>query len=79
MKEAAAELVHLLVFAFLFCLGAYMVTPVITDLTMAVLCPGKDQCSLAVYLTGLQQAVRTLRHSQQTSLGSYFIEACGFR
>ncbi|XP_047093761.1 hippocampus abundant transcript 1 protein-like [Lolium rigidum] len=60
MKEAAAELGHLLVFAFLFCLGAYMVTPVITDLTMAVLCPGQDQCSLAIYLTGLQQAITGL-------------------
>ena len=59
MKEAAAGLGHLLVFAFLFCLGAFMAAPVITDVTMAALCPGQDQCSLAIYLTGLQQAVRT--------------------
>lgn len=60
MKElAAAELGHLLVFAFLFCVGAFMAAPVITDVTMAALCPGQDQCSLAIYLTGLQQAVRT--------------------
>ncbi|KAM0908654.1 hypothetical protein ACQ4PT_015305 [Festuca glaucescens] len=58
MKEAAAGLGHLLVFAFLFCVGAFMVTPVITDVTMAALCPGQDQCSLAIYLTGLQQATR---------------------
>jgi uncharacterized protein YqhQ len=58
MKEAAAGLGHLLVFAFLFCVGAFMVVPVIVDVTMAALCPGQDQCSLAIYLTGLQQAVR---------------------
>ncbi|KAM0837621.1 hypothetical protein ACQ4PT_061517 [Festuca glaucescens] len=56
MKEAAAGLGHLLVFAFLFCVGAFMVAPVIVDVTMAALCPGQDQCSLAIYLTGLQQA-----------------------
>ncbi|KAF6995273.1 hypothetical protein CFC21_011799 [Triticum aestivum] len=60
MKEAAAELGHLLVFAFLFCVGAFMVAPVITDVTMAALCPGQDQCSLAIYLTGLQQAITGL-------------------
>ncbi|XP_037411160.1 tetracycline resistance protein, class A-like [Triticum dicoccoides] len=60
MKEAAADLGHLLVFAFLFCVGAFMVAPVITDVTMAALCPGQDQCSLAIYLTGLQQAITGL-------------------
>uniref|UniRef100_M8BQX9 Hippocampus abundant transcript 1 protein n=1 Tax=Aegilops tauschii TaxID=37682 RepID=M8BQX9_AEGTA len=60
MKEAAAELGPLLVFAFLFCVGAFMVAPVITDVTMAALCPGQDQCSLAIYLTGLQQAITGL-------------------
>ncbi|KAM0908658.1 hypothetical protein ACQ4PT_015307 [Festuca glaucescens] len=60
MKEAAAGLGHLLVFAFLFCVGAFMVAPVITDVTMAALCPGQDQCSLAIYLTGLQQAITGL-------------------
>jgi hypothetical protein len=28
-----------------------------TDVTMAALCPGRDECSLAIYLNGLQQAV----------------------
>ncbi|KAM0821267.1 hypothetical protein ACQ4PT_072376 [Festuca glaucescens] len=60
MKEAAAGLGHLLVFSFLFCVGAFMVAPVITDVTMAALCPGRDQCSLAIYLTGLQQAITGL-------------------
>ena len=70
MKEAAAGLGHLLVFAFLFCLGAFMVAPVITDVTMAALCPGRDQCSLAIYLTGLQQAVRTASSLYPFLLGS---------
>ena len=54
---AGLGLGHLLVFAFLFCFAAYMVGPVITDVTMGALCPGRDECSLAIYLTGLQQAV----------------------
>ncbi|KAL5202120.1 hypothetical protein ABZP36_013072 [Zizania latifolia] len=48
---------HLLVFGFLFFFGAFMVTPAITDVTMEALCPGRDECSLAIYLTGLQQAI----------------------
>jgi hypothetical protein len=55
--EELAELGHLLVFAFLFCFASYMVAPVITDVTMEALCPGQEECSLAIYLTGLQQAV----------------------
>jgi hypothetical protein len=71
MKEAAAGLGHLLVFAFLFCVGAFMVAPVIVDVTMAALCPGQDECSLAIYLTGLQQAVRAPSHALYPFLGSY--------
>jgi hypothetical protein len=48
---------HLLLFAFLFWFSTFMVAPVMTDVTMAALCPGRDECSLAIYLTGLQQAV----------------------
>jgi hypothetical protein len=76
MKEAAAELGHLLVFAFLFCVGAFMVAPVITDVTMAALCPGEDQCSLAIYLTGLQQAVRTPMRALSASVSWFFVYAC---
>jgi hypothetical protein len=56
MEELAA-LGHLLLFAFLFWFSTFMVAPVMTDVTMAALCPGRDECSLAIYLTGLQQAV----------------------
>ncbi|KZV20109.1 hippocampus abundant transcript-like protein 1-like [Dorcoceras hygrometricum] len=34
-----------------------MVVPSITDVTMAALCPGKDKCSLAIYLSGAQQVI----------------------
>ncbi|TXG64938.1 hypothetical protein EZV62_011932 [Acer yangbiense] len=34
-----------------------MVIPAITDVTMTALCPGKDECSLAIYLSGIQQAM----------------------
>lgn len=57
IMEEAAELGHLLVFAFLFFFATFMVGSVITDVTMGALCPGRDECSLAIYLTGLQQAV----------------------
>ncbi|KAG8085115.1 hypothetical protein GUJ93_ZPchr0010g8851 [Zizania palustris] len=54
------EMGHLLVFGFLFFFGAYTVAPAITDVTMEALCPGRDECSLAIYLTGLQQAMTGL-------------------
>lgn len=48
---------HLLVTVFLSNLGTIIVTPAITDITMSALCPAQDQCSLAIYLSGFQQAV----------------------
>jgi hypothetical protein len=48
---------HLLVTVFLYNFSIFMVIPAITDVTMSALCPGKDKCSLAIYLTGFQQAV----------------------
>lgn len=48
---------HLLVTVFLYNFATFMVIPAITDVTMLALCPGKDKCSLAIYLTGFQQAV----------------------
>lgn len=48
---------HLFVMVFLHNFSAFMVVPAITDVTMAALCPGQDECSLAIYLTGFQQAV----------------------
>ncbi|XP_059459637.1 uncharacterized protein LOC132189121 [Corylus avellana] len=48
---------HLLVTVFLYNFATFMVIPAITDVTMLALCPGKDKCSLAIYLTGFQQAI----------------------
>lgn len=50
---------HLFVTVFLHNFSTFMVHPAITDVTMAALCPGQDECSLAIYLTGFQQAVST--------------------
>lgn len=51
------RLSHLFVTVFLSGFATFMVAPSITDVTMAALCPGKDECSLAIYLTGFQQAI----------------------
>lgn len=58
--EGLAGLSHLFVTIFLTGLGGIIAIPSITDVTMAALCPGQDQCSLAIYLSGIQQAVSTL-------------------
>lgn len=55
--EGLGGLSHLFVTMFLTGFGAIIVIPAITDVTMAALCPGQDQCSLAIYLSGFQQAV----------------------
>ncbi|KAI4316995.1 hypothetical protein L6164_024910 [Bauhinia variegata] len=48
---------HLFMTFFLHNFSSFMVIPAITDVTMAALCPGQDECSLAIYLTGFQQAI----------------------
>ncbi|KAI4320932.1 hypothetical protein MLD38_034364 [Melastoma candidum] len=48
---------HLFVSVFLHNFSTFMVTPAITDVTMSALCPGQDECSFAIYLSGFQQAV----------------------
>lgn len=55
--EGLTGLTHLFVTMFLAGFGGVIVIPAITDVTMAALCPGQDQCSLAIYLTGFQHAV----------------------
>ncbi|KAL5982502.1 hypothetical protein ACLOJK_016575 [Asimina triloba] len=55
--ERFSGLGHLFVTIFLYYFGAFVVMPAITDVTMAALCPGKDECSLAIYLRGFQQVV----------------------
>ncbi|CAL1355467.1 unnamed protein product [Linum trigynum] len=48
---------HLFMTIFLNNFSSFMVLPAITDVTMAALCPGQDECSFAIYLSGFQQAV----------------------
>ncbi|KAG6671010.1 hypothetical protein I3843_05G077800 [Carya illinoinensis] len=48
---------HLFVTVFLSGFASFTVVPSITDVTMLALCPGQDECSLAIYLTGCQQAI----------------------
>ncbi|PWA80917.1 Major facilitator superfamily [Artemisia annua] len=48
---------HLFMTVFVFNFANFMVVPAITDVSMWALCPGEDECSLAIYLTGIQQAI----------------------
>ncbi|KMZ69454.1 hypothetical protein ZOSMA_214G00420 [Zostera marina] len=57
MKEYIGELVHLFVSVFIYNLSNFIVIPAITDITMSAICPGTDQCSLAIYLSGFQQTI----------------------
>lgn len=60
MKDLAV-LGHLFVAAFMFHFASYMVIPAITDVTMDAVCPGRDECSVAIYLSGFQSAVSIAR------------------
>nr|XP_004253206.1 uncharacterized protein LOC101250386 [Solanum lycopersicum] len=48
---------HLFMTVFLHCFSIFMVIPSITDITMSAICPGKDECSIAIYLTGIQHTL----------------------
>ncbi|KAK9023091.1 hypothetical protein V6N11_003322 [Hibiscus sabdariffa] len=54
--EKLSGLSHLFMTIFLHNFATFMVIPAITDVTMAALCPGRDECSLAIYISGFQQA-----------------------
>ncbi|XP_019243223.1 PREDICTED: uncharacterized protein LOC109223387 [Nicotiana attenuata] len=56
-KLSSSGLSHIFMTVFLHCFSAFMVIPAITDITMSAICPGKDECSLAIYLTGFQHAI----------------------
>ncbi|KAG8654526.1 hypothetical protein MANES_05G142200v8 [Manihot esculenta] len=55
--EKLSGLGHLFMTIFLHNISSFMVIPAITDVTMAAICPGRDECSLAIYLSGFQQAI----------------------
>ncbi|XP_073021747.1 uncharacterized protein [Primulina eburnea] len=60
MEGECARLSHLFVTVFLFSFQSYMVIPTIADVTVGAVCGGRDECSLAIYLTGFQQAISGL-------------------
>ncbi|KAL6522522.1 hypothetical protein OROMI_031480 [Orobanche minor] len=55
--ENWGRLSHLFVTVFLSNFSELLVNPAIPDVTLAAACPGKDECSAAIYLTGFQQAI----------------------
>ncbi|KAL6207588.1 hypothetical protein ACLB2K_018545 [Fragaria x ananassa] len=56
-KLSSGGMSHLYMTIFLHNISTFMVIPAITDVTMTALCPGRDECSIAIYLTGFQQAI----------------------
>ncbi|GFP89085.1 hypothetical protein PHJA_001052200 [Phtheirospermum japonicum] len=55
--ENWGRLSHMFAAVFMSNFATYMVNPVITDVIVEAVCGGKEECSLAIYLTGFQQAV----------------------
>ncbi|KAL2503904.1 Major facilitator superfamily protein [Abeliophyllum distichum] len=68
---------HLFMTVFLYCFANFIVVPAITDVTMTALCSGKDECSLAIYLTGAQQAITGLGSMIAMPLVGYFSDTYG--
>ncbi|KAI3446295.1 hypothetical protein Pfo_002960 [Paulownia fortunei] len=58
--EDWGRLSHIFVAVFLSNFAAYVVNPAITDVVVEAVCGGKEECSLAIYLTGFQQAIAGL-------------------
>lgn len=55
--DKLSDLKHLFVTVFLANFALNVIPPAITDITVGALCPSQDECSLAIYLSGFQQAV----------------------
>lgn len=55
--DKLSDLKHLFVTVFLANFALNVVPPAITDITVGALCPSQDECSLAIYLSGFQQAI----------------------
>lgn len=58
--EGWGRLSHLYATVLMAYFPVYLVNPAITDVTVAALCGGKEECSLAIYLTGFQHAITGL-------------------
>ncbi|PHT41937.1 hypothetical protein CQW23_20791 [Capsicum baccatum] len=57
MDKEISSLKHLFVTVFLSNFAIMVVNPAIIDITMDAICPSQDKCSLAIYLSGFQQAI----------------------
>ncbi|GMI74446.1 hypothetical protein like AT5G42210 [Hibiscus trionum] len=57
MEKKLKALSHLYVAVFMSGFASSIVVPAIIDVTMFALCPGTDECSAAIYVSGIQQAV----------------------
>ncbi|XP_034200465.1 uncharacterized protein LOC117615490 isoform X3 [Prunus dulcis] len=68
---------HLFMAIFLHNFATFMVIPAITDVTMSALCPGRDECSIAIYLTGFQQAIVGLGTLVTMPLVGNLSDKCG--
>lgn len=55
--DKLSDLKHLFVTIFLANFALNVIPPAITDITVGALCPSQDECSLAIYLSGFQQAI----------------------
>ncbi|PIN09491.1 putative transporter ADD1 (major facilitator superfamily) [Handroanthus impetiginosus] len=55
--ENWGRLSHLFVTLLLYYFCDLMVNPKIPDVTLAAVCPGEEECSAAIYLSGFQQAI----------------------
>uniref|UniRef100_A0A803LG98 Uncharacterized protein n=1 Tax=Chenopodium quinoa TaxID=63459 RepID=A0A803LG98_CHEQI len=65
--EKLGCLTHLFVTLFLASFAGVVSMPALTDVTMEALCPGKDECSLAIYLSGFQQAADKISEGKRAS------------
>ncbi|PPS07336.1 hypothetical protein GOBAR_AA13320 [Gossypium barbadense] len=71
MEKKVRGLRHLMVTVFLSGMGNFIVIPGITDVTMFALCPATDECSLAIYLSAFQQAVRSLKQQAKIKIHAH--------
>ncbi|CAN6821227.1 unnamed protein product [Brassica oleracea] len=70
MEEMLGGLRNILTTVFLSAFAGYLVSPVMTDVTVSAVCSDlNDSCSLAVYLTGLQQ----VRNSEQGFFYTFYV------
>ncbi|KAM5565225.1 hypothetical protein ABKV19_019311 [Rosa sericea] len=76
-KLSPGGLSHLYMTIFLHNFSTFMVIPAITDVTMTALCPGRDECSIAIYLTGFQQAIVGLGTLVMMPLVGNLSDKCG--